>query len=58
MTEFFKKAKEYVPKLVYLILPQAASLTIAPEYSVPSSSTPAIDASAPSSAMDPATEVA
>jgi hypothetical protein len=58
MTEFFKKVKEYAPKLVSLILPLAASSTAAPGSSVPSSSTPAPDASAPSTSMDPATEVA
>jgi hypothetical protein len=58
MTEFFKKAKEYAPKLVSLILPPAASSTTATGSSAPSSSTPAADASAPSSALDLATEVA
>jgi hypothetical protein len=58
MTEFFKKAKEYAPKLVSLILPPASSSTTATGSLVPSSSTPAADASAPSSAPDPATEVA
>jgi hypothetical protein len=57
MTEFFKKAKEYAPKLVSLILPPAASSTRAPGSSAPSSSTPAVDVSTPSSAVDPATEV-
>jgi hypothetical protein len=41
MTEFFKKAKEYAPKLVSLILPTPTPLTPAPMSSVPSSSTPA-----------------
>jgi hypothetical protein len=58
MTEFFKKAKEYAPKLVSLILPPAASSTTATGSSAPSSSTPAADASTPSFAPDPATEVA
>jgi hypothetical protein len=58
MTEFFKKAKEYAPKLVSLILPPTTSSTSAPGSLAPSSSTPAIDASAPSSTVDPATEVA
>jgi hypothetical protein len=58
MMEFFKKAKEYAPKLVSLILPPAASSTTATWSSVPSSSTPAADASAPSSAPNSATEVA
>jgi hypothetical protein len=57
MTEFFKKAKEYVTKLVSLILPPAASSTSATRSSAPSSSIPAANASAPSSAPDPATEV-
>jgi hypothetical protein len=58
MTEVFKKAKEYAPKLVSLILPPVASSTSAPGSSVPSSNTPAVDASAPSSIVDPSTEVA
>jgi hypothetical protein len=58
MTEFFKKAKEYAPKVVSLILPPTASSTTATGSLAPSSSTPAADASAPSSAPDPATEVA
>jgi hypothetical protein len=58
MTEFFKKAKEYAPKMVSLILPPAASSTTAIGSLAPSSNTPATDASAPSSAPDPATEVA
>jgi hypothetical protein len=58
MMEFFKKAKEYAPKLVSLILPPSASSTTATGSLVPSSSAPAANASAPSSAADPATEVA
>jgi hypothetical protein len=58
MIEYFKKAKEYAPKLVSLILPPVASSTTAPGSSAPSSNTHAVDASAPSSATDPATEVA
>jgi hypothetical protein len=58
MMEFFKKVKEYAPKLVSLILPLAASSTTATGSSAPSSSTPSADASAPSSAPDPATEMA
>jgi hypothetical protein len=58
MMEFFKKAKEYAPKLVSLILPPAASSTAAPGSSAPSSSTPAPDASVPSASTNPATEVA
>jgi hypothetical protein len=51
MKEFFKKAKEYAPKLVSLILPAPTPLTPAPGISVPSSSTP-------TSADPAATEVA
>jgi hypothetical protein len=40
MKEFFKKAKEYVPRLVSLILPVPAPSTLAPVASTPSSSTP------------------
>jgi hypothetical protein len=58
MTEFFKKAKEYAPKVVSLILPPTASSTTAIGSLAPSSSTPAADAFAPSSAPDPATEMA
>jgi hypothetical protein len=58
MTEFFKKAKEYAPKLVSLILLATTSSTNAPGSSTPSSSTPAPDASTPAAPMDPATEVA
>jgi hypothetical protein len=60
MTEFFKKAKEYAPKLVSLILPAPTSSTTAPGSSTPSSSTPATEAFAPSAPTDPAaaTEVA
>jgi hypothetical protein len=57
MTEFFKKAKEYAPKLVSLILHVPTSSTTAPRSSTHSSSTPAPDASAPSAPTDPATEV-
>jgi hypothetical protein len=58
--EFFKKAKEYAPKLVSLILPAPTPSTTTPGTSAPSSSTPAPGASAPSSPTDPAaaTEVA
>jgi hypothetical protein len=42
MMEFFNNAKEYVPKLVSLILPPIASSTTAPGSSAPSSSTPVI----------------
>jgi hypothetical protein len=56
MEEFFKKAKQYAPKIVSLISPSAASSTSVPESSTPPSSTP--DASAPSTATEPAAEVA
>jgi hypothetical protein len=52
MMEFFKKAKEYAPKLVSLILPPGASSTTAPRSLAPSSSTLVVDAYTPSSAMD------
>jgi hypothetical protein len=38
--EFFKKAKEYAPKLVSLILPALTPSASAPSTSVPSLSTP------------------
>jgi hypothetical protein len=41
MKEFFKKAKEYAPKLVSLILPVPTPSTPAPGTSAPSSSMPA-----------------
>jgi hypothetical protein len=41
MKEFFKKAKEYAPKLVYLILPAPTPPASTPSAFVPSSSTPA-----------------
>jgi hypothetical protein len=40
MKEFFKKVKEYAPRLVSLIPPAPASSTSAPVASAPSSSTP------------------
>jgi hypothetical protein len=60
MMEFFKKAKEYAPKLVSLILPAPTPSATAPGSSTPSSSMPAPGASAPSAPTDPAsaTEVA
>jgi hypothetical protein len=60
MTEFFKKAKEYAPKLVSLILPAPTPSTTAPGTSMPSSGTPAPRTYAPSALADPAaaTEVA
>jgi hypothetical protein len=41
MKEFFKKAKDYAPKLVSPILPALTPSTPAPGTSAPSSSTPA-----------------
>jgi hypothetical protein len=61
---FFKKAKEYAPDIVSIITPSAASSTPAPSSSTPapSSSMPppsaAADSSAPSTATEPAAEVA
>jgi hypothetical protein len=40
MKEFFKKMKEYAPKLMSLILPALTPSTPAPGISAPSSSTP------------------
>jgi hypothetical protein len=50
MKEFFKKAKEYAPQLVSLILPTPTPATPAPMTSAPSSSPPA--------STDPAAKVA
>jgi hypothetical protein len=58
MEEFFKKAKQYAPKIVSLISPSAASSTSVPGSSMTPSSTPATDAFAPSTATEPAAEVA
>jgi hypothetical protein len=55
--EFFQKAKQYAPKIVSLISPSAASSTTASRSLTAPSSTPAADASAPSTAMEPAAEV-
>jgi hypothetical protein len=61
---FFKKAKKYVPGIVSIITPSAASLTPMPSSlnPVPSTSMPppsaAADSSAPSTATEPAAEVA
>jgi hypothetical protein len=54
MREFFKKAKEYAPKLVSLILPVPTPSTTTLGSSTPSSSMPAPRASAPSAPTDPA----
>jgi hypothetical protein len=56
MEEFFQRAKQYAPKIVSLISLSVASSTSAPR----SSTTPsiALDVSAPSTATEPAAEVA
>jgi hypothetical protein len=56
MEEFFQKAKQYAPKIVSLISLSAASSTSAPRSLTTPSSTP--DASTPSTATEPAAEVA
>jgi hypothetical protein len=58
MEEFFQKVKQYAPKIVSLISPLAASSTATPKSLMTPSSTPAADASAPSTAMEPAAVVA
>jgi hypothetical protein len=58
MEEFFQKAKQYAPKFVSLISPSAASSISALRSSTTPSSTPAADAYAPPTAMEPAAEVA
>jgi hypothetical protein len=61
---FFEKAKKYAPGIVSIITPSAASLTPTPSSStpVPSASMPppsaGADSSVPSTATEPATEVA
>jgi hypothetical protein len=55
MEEFFQRAKQYVPKIVSLISPSAASSTSVLSSSTTPSSAP--DVSAPSTAMEPAAEV-
>jgi hypothetical protein len=57
MLKFFEKAKEYVPRIVSLITPSAASSTSAPNTSTPPPGA-AADSSAPSTATEPAAEVA
>jgi hypothetical protein len=57
MEEFFQKANQYTPKIVSLISPSAASSTSAPKSLTTPSSTPAADASAPSTAREPTAEV-
>jgi hypothetical protein len=58
MEKFFEKAKQYAPKIVSLISLSAASSTSAPKSSMTPSSAPAADASAPSTATEPAAEMA
>jgi hypothetical protein len=58
MLVFFEKAKEYAQRIVSLITPLAASLTSAPGSSTPPPSAAAADSSAPSTATEPASEVA
>jgi hypothetical protein len=60
MAEFFKKAKEYAPKIASLILPAPTPSITTPGTSAPSSSTPAPRVSVPSAPVDraAATEVA
>jgi hypothetical protein len=61
---FFEKAKKYAPGIVSIITPSVASLTPVPSSSTPVPSTPmpppsaAADSSAPSTATEPAAEVA
>jgi hypothetical protein len=61
---FFEKAKKYVPGIVSIIIPSAASLTSAPISSTPAASAPmppssaAADSSVPSTATEPSAEVA
>jgi hypothetical protein len=57
MLKFFEKAKEYAPRIVSLITPSVASSTSAPGSSTPPPSA-AADSSAPSTAAEPAAEVA
>jgi hypothetical protein len=61
---FFEKAKKYVPCIVSIITPSAASSTSTPISSTPAASAPMpppsadADSSAPSTATEPAAEVA
>jgi hypothetical protein len=61
---FFEKEKKYAPGIVSIITPLAASLTSTPISSTPSASAPmpppsaGADSSVPSTATEPATEVA
>jgi hypothetical protein len=56
--KFFQKAKEYAPRIVSLITPSASSSTSAPGSSMPPPSIVAADSSTPSTATEPAVEVA
>jgi hypothetical protein len=56
--KFFEKAKGYAPRIVSLITPSAASSTSAPGSSMPPPSVGATDSFAPSTATEPAAEVA
>jgi hypothetical protein len=64
LLRFFKKAKKYMLGIVSIITPSATSLTPARSSSTPTSSTlmplpsAAADSSAPSTATEPAAEVA
>jgi hypothetical protein len=61
---FFEKAKKYAPGIVSIITPSSASLTPTPSSLTPAASalmpppSANADSSAPSTAMEPATEVA
>jgi hypothetical protein len=54
MMVFFKKAKEYAPKIVSLMLPAPTPSTTTSGTSAPSSSMPAPVVSVPSGSVDPA----
>jgi hypothetical protein len=58
MLGFFKKAKEYAPGIASLITPSAASSTSAPSSLNPLPGAAATENYAPSTAMEPAAEVA
>jgi hypothetical protein len=58
MLGFFKKAKEYALGIVSLITPSTYSLTPVPSSSTPPPGIAATESSAPSTATEPAAEVA
>jgi hypothetical protein len=58
MLGFFKKAKEYAPGIVSLITHSAASSTPMPSSSTPLPGAATIESSVPSTATEPAAEVA